>query len=73
MFTFEHRFRYRDGHSDPIPYRSTRQWKTAKGALRAAEKHAKALESHYDMSAISWHALAVIDLSNGLTVMSEAA
>jgi hypothetical protein len=73
MFTFTHTFIYMaEGHSG-LPYRSTRSWKTINGARRAAEAHAKGIEPHYDMNAIKYHRIEVIDLSTGRAVLREAA
>lgn len=68
-FTFTHRIIFRDG-KDTAPYRSTQWWKTERGALRAAERHAQGLEQYYDN--ISMHALVVLD-DHGRYVTSEAA
>ena len=68
-YTFTHRVIFKDG-SDTLPYRSTRWWKTAKGALKAAEKHAKGMNEYFEQ--VGCHSLAIYD-RNGVFIMNEAA
>lgn len=59
-FTFDHSTQFKDGTAT-IPYRSTRWWKTERGALRAAEQHAKGMEKFYVEGTVAVHALRVWD------------
>ena len=46
-YTFEVTIHFTDG-SKNLPYRCTRWWKTANGALRAGERHSCGLAKYYD-------------------------
>lgn len=72
MFTFTHSIHFRSGDKS-LPYRSVNRWKTAKGALNAAERLARDLDQHYEADKIAMHRLVVIDLDNGSEVLSMAA
>jgi hypothetical protein len=57
-YTFTHQIHFDNGTTS-LPYRSTRWWKTSKGAMRAAELHAKGMEVYYEN--FRWHALTIFD------------
>jgi len=68
-YTFKHSIQFKNGTST-LPYRSTRWWKTIRGALRAAQKHALGMTQRYDN--VAMHAL-VIEDEYGKFVTNEAA
>lgn len=70
-FTFTHQVQFLNG-SETLPYRSTRWWKTERGALRAAEQHAAGMDKFYVKGMVQQHALTVID-DLGRFVTNEAA
>ena len=68
-YTFELTIQFKDVTST-LPYRSTRYWKTVKGALRAAECHSEGLNLYYDN--VAYHSLVILDQC-GQFVTNEAA
>ena len=66
----EHRIQFKNGTETP-PYRLLRTWKTVKGALRAGEAHALAMDKYYESDSIAQHCIAVKDDHDivGLEVM----
>jgi hypothetical protein len=70
-YTFEHTIEFRNG-TRTLPYRSTRYWKTVKGALHAAEIHSMEIGYYYEAGSIALHALVVRD-NQGNFVTNEAA
>ena len=52
-FTFTHQVQFRDG-TETLPFRATRYWKTERGALRAAERHAQVLAMSLYRCFYSW-------------------
>ena len=59
-FTFDHHVQFRDGTST-APYRPARWWKTERGALRAAERHAAGMDRFYVSGTVAQHALRIWD------------
>ena len=70
-FTFTHQIQFKSGNST-LPFRSTSWWKTERGALRAAERHAEGMQTYYTADSIATHALTVFD-DQGRFVTNEAA
>lgn len=62
-FTFEHQVQFRDG-SNTLPFRSTSWWKTERGALNAAERHAAGMDRFYVKGMVAQHALTIKDDQN---------
>lgn len=59
-YTFRHAIQFKDGTSTQR-YTSTRTWRTVRGALKAAEEHAKGMDAYYDQTKIAQHAIVVVD------------
>lgn len=70
FYTFTHQIQFKSGN-ETKPYRSLGYWKTAKGALKAAERHAMEIQVYYEADSIAQHALVVRD-SEGKFVTNEA-
>ena len=70
-FTFTHQIQFRN-NTETQTYKSPRWWRTERGALRAAEKHAYGLDAYYAPHSIAQHALCIFD-DQGRFVMNEAA
>ena len=70
-YTFEHSIRFKAGDKTRS-YRATRSWKTVRGALKAAQQHAAAMDAYYAEGSIALHAIVVVD-EHGKFVTNMAA
>ena len=70
-FTFTHSIQFKSG-DETLPAHAGQYWKTVRGALRAAEAHAKGMERYYNEGSIAMHALVILD-DQGQFVTNEAA